>query len=239
MQNPHHYSRTGNPFTVAESEPDARALFIRRTYGHLAGAILAFALITAGLLQWEGAAGLAGTMTTGYNWLIVIGLFMAVSWVADKWARSDASATTQYMGLGLYIVALSVIFLPLMYVAAYYSSPDVIPTAGIITGLLFGGLTATAFITRKDFSFLRGVLTISFFVAIGVIVASIMFGFTLGVFFASIMVAVAGASILYTTSNIIHEYNPNQHVAAALALFAGVGLLFYYVLYLLISLNRD
>ncbi len=239
MQNSHHYSRTGNPFTVAQAEPDARALFIRRTYGHLAGAILAFAVITAGLLQWEGAAGLAGTMTTGYNWLIVIGVFMAVSWVADKWARSDASTTTQYMGLGLYIVALSLIFLPLMYVAAYYSSPDVIPTAGIITGLLFGGLTATAFITRKDFSFLRGVLTISFFVAIGVIVASIVFGFSLGVLFASVMVAVAGASILYTTSNIIHEYNPNQHVAAALALFAGVGLLFYYVLYLLISLNRD
>ena len=69
--------------------------------------------------------------------------------------------------------------------------------------------------------------------------ASIVFGFSLGVLFASVMVAVAGASILYTTSNIIHEYNPNQHVAAALALFAGVGLLFYYVPYLLISLNRD
>ncbi len=239
MPHLHHSSRTGNPFTVAQAEPDARAVFIRRTYGHLAGAILAFVLLETALLQWPGAGDLAATMTTGYNWLLVIGAFIAVSWIADKWARSETSAPVQYLGLAVYVAALSVIFLPLLYVAAHYSSPDVIPTAGIITGLLFGGLTATAFITRKDFSFLRGVITVSFFVALGIIVASILFGFSLGVFFAAAMVAVAGASILYTTSNIIHEYNPNQHVAAALALFAGVGLLFYYVLYLLMALNRD
>jgi len=55
----------------------------------------------------------------------------------------------------------------------------VIPTAGAITGLLFLGLTVTAFSTRKDFSFLRGALTIGSFVALGIIVCSIFIGFIL------------------------------------------------------------
>jgi hypothetical protein len=54
------------------------------------------------------------------------------------------------------------------------------------------------------------------------------------------MVLLAAGSILYETSNIVHHYHPNQHVAAALGLFASVALMFYYILYLLMSLSgRD
>ena len=107
--------------------------------------------------------------------------------------------------------------------------------AGLITGLLFAGITATAFMTRKDFSFLGGILTIGGFVALGVIICSAIWGFELGMFFSGIMCLFAGGSILYTTSNIIHHYRPTQHVAASLALFAGVMLLLWYVLRLLMS----
>ena len=47
----------------------------------------------------------------------------------------------------------------------------------------------------------------------------------------------AGAAILYDTSNIMHHYRLDQHVAASLALFASVALLFWYILQLL--MNRD
>lgn len=235
------YSRTsGNPFTVAEAAPDARATFIRRTYGHLAGAVLAFIAIESLLLNWSGAQNLVGLMLTGYNWLIVLAAFMGVSWMADRWARSATSKSTQYMGLALFIVAEAVIFLPLLYMAVFYSSPDVVPTAGIITGLLFLGLTVTAFTTRKDFSFLRGILGIGGFVALGVIVASFIFGFTLGLIFSAVMVLFAAGSILYTTSNIIHDYREDQYVAASLALFAAVALMFWYVLRVVMALSgRD
>ena len=43
----------------------------------------------------------------------------------------------------------------------------------------------------------------------------------------------AGGCILYTTSNIIHKYNTNQHVAAALSLFASIALMFWYLLRIL------
>jgi len=160
---------------------------------------------------------------------------MGVSWIADKWARSDASPAMQYLGLGLYTVAQAVIFLPLMLIAAHRSSPDVIPMAGIITGLLFVGLTATVFLTRQDFSFMRGILTVGGFVALGVIACSLIFGFNLGLIFSAVMVLFAAGSILYTTSNVLLHYRTDQHVAASLALFSGVMLLLWYVLRILMS----
>lgn len=228
---------SGNPFvTVADSSAVDRAAFIRRTYLHLAGAILAFIGLETWLLNTPAMVELAVSMLGGRSWLIVIVAFMAVSWIADKLARSEASAGLQYLGLGLYTAAQAVIFLPLMLIAiGQTGSLAIVSEAGIITGLLFAGLTATAFMTRKDFSFMRGILVIGSFIALGIIVCSIMFGFELGLLFSGAMVLFAGGSILYTTSNIIHHYRPTQHVAASLALFSGVMLMLWYVLRMLMS----
>jgi len=68
------------------------------------------------------------------------------------------------------------------------------------------------------------------FAALGFIVASAIFGFTLGSVFAFVMVAFAGTAILYNTSQVLHQYNTKQHVAASLTLFAGIALLFWYIL---------
>jgi len=224
---------------VADAGATVRAEFIRRTYNHLGLAVLGFIAVEALLLQWSGAPGLVRTMLSGHSWLVVLAACMGISWLAEKWARSGASVQMQYAGLVLYVVAEAVIFLPLLYIAAHFSSPNVIPTAGIVTALLFGGLTFIAFTTQRDFSYLAGVLSLGGFVALGVIIASLLFGFNLGVFFAGLMVAYAGAAILYNTSNIMHHYRPDQHVAAALALFASVALLFWYVLRIVMSLAGD
>lgn len=227
----------GNPYaSVAEAPASERSLFIRRTYLHVAGAIAAFIGLEAAFLHTPGVEGLIQSMIGGqYSWLIVLGLFMGVSWLADKWAQSDAGPGMQYLGLGIYVVAQAVLFLPLLYIAVNFSSPLVLPSAAITTGLLVAGITATAFITRKDFSFLGGILTICGFVALGVIVASMIFGFQLGIVFCAAMALFAGGSILYTTSNVIHVYRTDQHVAASLALFSGIMLLFWYILRIFMS----
>lgn len=230
-----HAVHRNDPFVVANAGEATRAEFIKRTYAHLAGALLLFLVVATVLVNWEGAGRVAGAMTRGYNWLIVLALFMGAGWIADKWARSDVSIGMQYLGLGLYVVVNAFIFLPLLYVAAHHSSPEVIPMAGMMTGLLFFGLTATVFMTGKSFSFLRPILAIGSLVALGLIGAGIVFGFNLGLVFAAGMVILASGSILYTTSSIIREYRTNQHVAASLSLFAGVALLFYYILIILMD----
>lgn len=221
---------------VRDALPAVRAQFVRRTYEHLAGAVLAFVVLEFLLLNAPGIEGVVGFMTS--SWLLVIVLFIGASWIADRWARSNTSLGMQYAGLALYVVIEAVIFLPLMYVAAYYSGPEVIPSAALLTGLLFAGLTLVAVTTRADFSFLRGVLVLGGLLALGLIVASILFGFTLGVVFAVVMVGLAAAAILYSTSNVLLHYRTDQYVAASLSLFAAVALMFYYVLMILVSLRR-
>ena len=222
--------------SAAQSPASDRAAFIRRTYSHLAVAILAFIGLEYYLVNAPFAAKLAMSMTDGYSWLIVMGLFMAVGYMADKLARLENSEQMQYLGLGLFVIAEAIVFLPLLFIATMFGGSGLIPTAGLMTLLLVGGITATVFITKKDFSFLKGVLTIGAFVAMGLIICSILFGFSLGLVFASVMVLFAGGCVLYTTSNILHHYAPNQHVAASLALFSSVALLFFYILQVLMSL---
>jgi FtsH-binding integral membrane protein len=226
--------------SVAKSSASERASFIRRTYAHLAVAILGFIAIEYYLVHSPFAANLASSMTGGMSWLIVIGLFMGVSYVANKLAVSQTSQQMQYLGLALFVVAEAIVFLPLLYIATFYAGEGIIGTAGLMTLLLVGGITATVFITKKDFSFMGSILSIGGFIALGFIICSMVFGFSLGLVFASVMVVFAAGSVLYSTSNVMHQYRTDQHVAAALSLFASVALLFFYILQVLMSLSsRD
>lgn len=217
--------------SAADALPEQRAQFIRKTYMLLAAAILAFVGLEFGIFYSGYADDIAATMLGApFSWLIVIGGFMGISFLANWWANSQSSSAMQYLGLALYIVAEAVIFVPLIFLAAQASDASVIPKAGIVTVGLFLGITATVFLTKTDFSFLGPILAIGGFAALGLIVASILFGFSLGSVFAFVMVAFAGTAILYNTSNVLHAFNPNQHVAASLTLFASIALLFWYIL---------
>jgi hypothetical protein len=224
-----------------QAEPSARAVFIRRTYAHLAGAILAFIGLEAVLLQVvtpEAVFGLFGG--TPYSLLFLLIGFIGASWLAQYWARSETSRSLQYLGLALYVVVEAVIFLPLLtYANAFY--PGTIASAGILTLCMFGGLTAGVFLTRKDFSFLGPVLSIVSFLALGVIIIACFIPGAmggLGMWFSFAMIALASGYILYQTSNIMLHYRTDQHVAAALALFSSVAMLFYYILRVLLASRR-
>jgi FtsH-binding integral membrane protein len=234
-----------------ETSRSERAAFIRRTYAHLAGAILAFVAIETvifGVLRQMNTAAfdqaLFGTLSHPFSWLIVLGAFIGVSYLANYWAFNGGSPALQYAGLGLYVVAQALIFVPILYVAMYMipSEPgrqfELVGQAGILTMCLFAGLTAVVFFTGKDFSFLGPIISIAGFVALGVIICAMIFGFTLGLLFSLAMIVLAAGAILYDTSNVLHRFRLDQHVAASLSLFASVALLFYYVLLALIQSRR-
>lgn len=230
-----------SPYSVAQAPDTARTEFYQKTYLHLAGAIVAFVILEVALFSIPGIeAKVFGMLSGGYSWLVVMGLFIAASWIAEKWATSDTSRGMQYAGLGLFVVAQAIVMLPLLLLATYYSGQsNLIGQAAIITLAMFAGLTFVAFTTKKDFSFLGGMLKVGMFVALGMIVASIFMDFNLGIWFSGAMVLLASGSILHQTSNIIHHYRPDQYVAASLGLFASVALLFWYVLRILIALSSS
>lgn len=231
------YTSTFGNLSAANALPEERANFIRKTYIHLAAAIAVFAIIETYLVGSGAGFAIAQTMLGGsFSWFIVLALFMGVSMLANWWANSQTSKAMQYLGLATYVVAEAIIFLPLLFIAAVKSDGyAMIAQAGIVTIGLFLGITAVVFLTRKDFSFLGPILAIAGFAALGFIVGGLFFGFGLGNVFAFAMVAFAGGSILYSTSNVLHQYRTDQHVAASLSLFAGIALLFWYILRIFIG----
>lgn len=237
--NPYDVTSVGAAMYAEESE---RTTFIRRTYAHLSAAVFAFVALEAVLFTLVPAATmerLVTTMLSGYSWLIVLGAFMGVSWLARSWAEGTQSRGLQYAGLGLYVIAQAVIFLPILYIAMRLD-PKIPLFAGVITAVCFTALTAFIFTTRVDLASWGVYLGIAGIAAIGVVIAGVIFGFSLGVWFSGVMVALACGYILYDTSNVLHHYRTEQYVAASLALFASVALLFWYVLRLVMAFSsRD
>ncbi|EKM8913799.1 Bax inhibitor-1/YccA family protein [Escherichia coli] len=213
-----------------------RATFIRRAYMHLAGAVVGFIILSAlFIFSGLGKMMLRVLMNSGqFGWLVVLGAFILVSMLATRLADNVESNQTQLIGLGIYVLAEALIFAPLLTLAAYIN-PAIIGAAGITTALLVGGLTFTAFTTKKDFSFMRSFLTMAGFIAFGAIIASIFMGFSLGVWFSAAMVLLCAGFVLYDTSNIIHHYPTNRPAGAALHLFASIATMFWYVLRIFMS----
>lgn len=229
---------------AADAEVSDRARFIRLTYLHLAGAVAAFIGLEAILLSIPAAVDMALQVATSrFGWLLVLGGFMGVSHVANAWANSSTSKPMQYAGLGIYVVAQAIVMLPLLAIAQRYevgTGTNIISLAAVLTLVVFTALTAVVFISGADFSFLSGALALGTIVALITIVCSILFGFNLGILFIGALLLLSGGYILYDTSNVMHHYQIGQHVAAALALFAAVALMFWYMIQLVLSLSsRD
>jgi FtsH-binding integral membrane protein len=222
---------------VYRQSVETRARFIMRTYLHLFGAVLAFAAIEVALFS-SGAAYSIAAALSGTSWLLVLGAFMVVGWLATRFAHGDGSLLTQYLGLGLYVAAQSVIFVPLLFVAQSVA-PGAIQSAATVTLLGFGGLTAVVFVTRRDFSFLGSLIKWGGVMALVTIIAGALFGFELGTFFSVAMIGLAGASVLWDTSNVLHHFPPNRYVGAALQLFASLAVMFWYVLRLFVGSRSE
>lgn len=221
---------------VSQLSAEARGSFLVRTYSHLALAILLFVGIEVWLFQSGIADSLVGAFSS-VNWLLVLGGFMVLSWLATFLAQPSVSRPLQYLGLVLYVALQAVITVPLLDVANQ-TAPGTIASAAQVTLGGFFLLTGVVVVTRKDFSFLRTFLVWGGIFALGVIVCAVLFQFNLGTWFSVAMVLLAGASILHTTSAVMRDYPEDADLAAAIQLFAGVALMFWYVLRLFLGSRR-
>jgi FtsH-binding integral membrane protein len=229
----------GTTYTADEPQPvaalgtEARSAFVTRTYVHLYGAIVAFTLLEALFFATGLARPMAAAMLST-SWLVVLGGFVVTSWIATHVAHRAVSLAAQYAALGAYVVAEAIIFVPLLFVAQFYA-PGTIQSAALVTLGGFALLTGVAVWTRQDLSFLGGIIRWAMALALLLIVSGAIFGFELGPMFSVAMVGLAGAAILYDTSNVLHHYPEDRYVGASLELFASVALMFWYVLRLFMS----
>ncbi len=236
-----------------------RVTFLRKTYAHLGGSLIAFALVTWFMINYMTELSLKFTFGTSGNgmWLLVIGLFIVVNMGAQWLARHETSRALQYLGLGLMVAVWSLLLQPMIwYVMLKFGNPAqifaadgvhvalsgtaaaIIAQSAIITLAIFIGLTVTVFVTKKDFSFMRGVLSICTFAALGVIIASLIFGFHLGAIFSGFVILLMSGYILFQTSLVMNYFPPTQYVSAALMLFGTIATLFIHVLNLMAASRR-
>jgi FtsH-binding integral membrane protein len=226
---------------VATLDETTRGDFVVRVYQHLLAAVVAFVAFEALLINLGVARELYEFVaSSGAAWLLILGAFMICSWLATNAAHDVLNPSRQYAGLFGLAAAESLIFAPFLH---YFFEVEgdgttTVAAAAVITAIGFAGLSAVAFTTRKDLSFLRPMITWGFVCSLVLIVAAILFGLDLGVWFSVAMIALAGASILYKTQQVLRSYPVDAHVGAAVQLFASVMLLFWFVLRLVGQLRR-
>ena len=198
--------------TAARAGVEERMGFVRKVYALFFAATL-FAIVGVGLGFAFPSLMLA---VARHPWLTFFALIGGVM---------GAQAVRLVPGVNLaalfgFTTMTGVIISP---VIAIYTrlNPASIWQAGLLTVGIFGGLTAYVFISKKDFSFMRGMVVTGLIVvflagALNLfIVGSSAFAF--GISCAALLLF--SGFVLYDTSNIIRRYPVNEYVAGALDLY--------------------
>ena len=113
-------------------------------------------------------------------------------------------------------------------------NPMLITQALGITAATFVGLSMYTIIRRADFSWLGQFLFVSVFAIIGIFILSLFvrFGEPIQIVISAFFIIFASALILFQTSQIVLGGERN-YIVAATTLFAGLWILFMYILQLL------
>ena len=222
-----------NGRAVAFEIPETRQKFLNKTYYHLLGAILLLVGIETIFFK-TGFSDQITKVILSVPWLIVLGIFFVASNYADKIAHKNIGRNKQYLAMFAYVLVWAVMLAPLLTIAMK-TDPQIIQNSVIVTITGFGLLTAIVMFTGKDFSFLSSLLFWLGGAAILGIIASSLFGFSLGLWFSVAMIAYAGGAILYNTSRVLRDYPESRYVSASLSLFSSIALLFWYVAQIFLS----
>ena len=185
-------------------------------------------------------AGIPGTpiytwamSMAGMNPWLQCGLFIGGAIVVHSMAGKTFGAAFLFA----FAVLWGVLSAPLILLAQQVA-PDIIPTAALMTALIFTGLTAYVFKSGKDFGFLGGILWTGLIGLFAVALCGWLFEFNTGVWTSYFGVLLFAGFILYNTSNILKRYPTTAHVSAAMVLFVDVIMMFKNLLLILLS-SRD
>lgn len=207
---------------VATAETTDRLTFIKKVYSILAISLLS-GIISATLTlgNQEFLAMVAR------NRLLFFILEIAVI-LACFWKRKHA--TLGFVFLFAFTTLTGITVAPIVFVYQAVAFP-----AAFLTAIAFGGLTAYAFFTKKDFSFLRGFLTVGIILLIagGLLNAFFFKSFNLQYLMAWGGAFLFSGFILYDTSNIINHYKTDEYIAGALSLYLDILNLFVSLLFIL------
>ena len=205
-------ARPLQPQTAGEVSVAERVAFIRKVYALFFAATL-FAIGGVGLGFAFPPLMLAAAQHPWIMFFLMIGGVMG------------AQALRHVPGLNLvalfgFTTLTGVVISPVIFFFGRTNPTSIIEALALTIGI-FGGLTAYVFLSNRDFSFMRGMVTVGLIVVVlaslfnVIVVGSLGFGFAISV---AVLLLFSGF-VLYDTSNIIRRYPTNEYVAGAMDLY--------------------
>ncbi len=231
--------------------------YLRKVYGLLGMSALA-AIVSGGLITSE----LFGTQTLplrdGRTVEVPAMVYTMLETPALMWAAFGALFVSTFIAswvskvkvvnvIALFGVAalMGLDLAPMVWVASIKgelgltASAAPVRDAGIMTLAVFGGITGYVFVTKKDFSYLKGFLSMAVWALFAACLLTFVFqseAFSLAV--AGIGALITMAMLLYVTSYIFRNSEMDDPVGDALALLVQLRNLFMFLLRLFMS-SRD
>ena len=233
-ENPNPFAYSSQSLTVADSPVEVRMEFIRKTYSlFLAGILCA---LVAGSITLNSAPVLGAAMGILRSPLIAIVLLFGLSMGAQAVSRIEG---INYAALFGFTAFIGFLFAPILRMYEG-SAPGIVMQAAVLTTITFSALTAYVFVTKKDFSFLGGMLFVGVILLVLGGLANVFFFKSAGAsyFMAWITLFLFSGYVLYDTSQIIHREDSKGYVSAALSLFLDFFNMFMAILRIL-SGNRS
>jgi modulator of FtsH protease len=203
--------------TTPSSLSENRAGFIRSVYAML-GASLAFTAVGA-------YVGL--DLPLAFYWPSMI-LYLVV-FIATQFLHRSYPINIILLAAFTFITGL--ILGPSLSYYIATGAGQAIPLAAGTTGIVFGGLSFFAFVSKKDFSFLGVYLFVALLAMVLFSVAMAIFQIPFNtIIFSYLGVLIFSGYVLYDTSNLIRRYQADQAVAATIALYLDIINLFMFFL---------
>lgn len=256
---------TSHPAGYAEAVPVAytdtatRLGFLRKVYLLFTGAVTVWAGTALYAVSNEALLTRLLSML-GNNPIITLLVLLGVMFLLPRVVMMGSPVN--YIALAAFGVIQGLLTAPLIFVALLQAADPAVQEATMaamgagtlgttallkdgaglltsafaLTGIVFGGLSAYALTTKRDFSFLRGALVLAFFVMFGIGILA-MFGIgesmVMGWGWSAAWVLLMGGFVLYDTQNIMKQYPANQAALAAAVLLANFVIMFKHILLLL------
>jgi len=195
---------------------DDRVAMIKQTYLLLSLSVTA--AIVGGIVG-AGSEMMVSLFSGWAGWILAMVVLNFVPQIALA-AREDPVLGVLALTADGFVSGL--VLAPVLQLASVIA-PDVVPSALLVTALVFAAVTGYVLTTKRTFSAPAGLMTGIFFSIVGVIVLNgfLEFGL-LGTLIAGAIGVFGVLNLVYTTSDVLHNPEADSPVPGALMLFAGL-----------------
>jgi FtsH-binding integral membrane protein len=246
----------GSARSFAQDTGEARLAFLRKVYGlFLAGVVSAAVGANVALYAGDTAVkiavpGIAHMVRVpplvawfGEHYIIAM-----ILWFASGFGLRMVQAipTVNIAALVGFTFYSGLFISPTLFIAGIMGqsgqamTADPVRDAFVLTTLAFTGLTTYVFVSKKDFSFLGGFLSMGVWVLLGAMLLGFFFHsavFQLAI--ASVGVLIFCGYVLFDTSRILNSADRMNPVAAATSLYLDALNLFLFILRILMQSRRN